>query len=914
MMKSRKFKSVYVAMLLSLLLSVLPVAGGGVALAAAGDLAPLGDQLGDVGQYYSNVSPFLKNRVYVYNTSGSSRTVKVAIYDDKGAVMYPVSPDNDYTLKCTVTGNRILYLRMNDLTASGALTVEGGTGTECYTNKIGFHGLYHMKIWQVESGEELAVAVNTWTGAELGQPAQVSGAYQAVPAYALQSEFALPMFLATRDVNNYWDTEVVVQNVNNETIRVTFEWSADNAPAWANNNYADLAPYERRLFLASQLMYAPGANGTLVEKNYWAWAKVRAFLPANGTPRNIAVITNVFKSVMEGGKPKAEKGSVVFAQFEMPRASTELIIPGFSVVSTQYDSKMRISNPGAWTSNFTIKLYNSAGAQVGSTYSNSVTNGASRQVDGTALGVANGTYTARIESVYPLVAAYMTKSGGGHYGGTAQAVGDTDGRVAYLPFYWSDFYGWDDRTLTTNVGSSSQYYSNIFQRTTGDYKTGNSSPVPTYAIREVNYGAFTNLELYGYDYAGTTGAYSLSVGQFENYSTSHDRVMAYNGIAKKSGTWYVPFAPAPVVQFGWQTKTGTTHPSGEYGIAPAQNRNRVDWLQDMNWVGWTGINTSSANQCNSVQPDGKSRYVADWFGMGNATLQWVNGVISTSWKYDGSTGAYNTYERLSLIRNSISSACAGRPMQIVNEANNSGELGYIGLQGNMTFVELGRASFVFRTWPGDLYGPSFAYRGVEQPHTGHTCTTTDYSQGEAQARAGCHNGFMRGYFAAPGKIIPGQTLKYADIFDGLELHYYPHVLNIILNDPNADDAPAKAQQYRELFEALNGAAGLNPNWLTAAKPIIITESGIVDGTMTGNPPVHTPDLNGIASKVVTFDQIIDNKLGTGTPRFWFTDWCDPAWGSNACAPQHHADILFTASTGITLTVVGNGWHDSLKSR
>jgi len=62
MMKSRKFKSVYVAMLLSLLLSVLPVAGGGVALAAAGDLAPLGDQLGDVGQYYSNVSPFLKNR------------------------------------------------------------------------------------------------------------------------------------------------------------------------------------------------------------------------------------------------------------------------------------------------------------------------------------------------------------------------------------------------------------------------------------------------------------------------------------------------------------------------------------------------------------------------------------------------------------------------------------------------------------------------------------------------------------------------------------------------------------------------------------------------------------------------------------------------------------------------------------
>ena len=74
MMKSLKFKSVYVVMLLALLLSVLPMAGSGVALAAAGDLAPLGDQLGDVGQYYSQISPNLNNRcVYLQHVKHVGR-------------------------------------------------------------------------------------------------------------------------------------------------------------------------------------------------------------------------------------------------------------------------------------------------------------------------------------------------------------------------------------------------------------------------------------------------------------------------------------------------------------------------------------------------------------------------------------------------------------------------------------------------------------------------------------------------------------------------------------------------------------------------------------------------------------------------------------------------------------------------
>ena len=91
MLKSMKFKSVYVVLLLALLLSVLPSAGGGVALAGTNDLAPLGPQLGDVGQYYSQVSPSMGSVTYVQNTSSSNTDVVIVIYN--GNRSSPLAPN-----------------------------------------------------------------------------------------------------------------------------------------------------------------------------------------------------------------------------------------------------------------------------------------------------------------------------------------------------------------------------------------------------------------------------------------------------------------------------------------------------------------------------------------------------------------------------------------------------------------------------------------------------------------------------------------------------------------------------------------------------------------------------------------------------------------------------------------------------
>ena len=142
----------------------------------------------------------------------------------------------------------------------------------------------------------------------------------------------LPAVLVGRTTG--WDTEIVVQNVSGEEIKVTFEVSPDSG-GWFNNNVATLKSNERRIFLASQLLYAP-ASGTLTEKDGWAWMKVRGFHPTNGTPKNIAVTVNMFKQGLTDGKYRAEYGSERFMQFEAPMAGTELFVPGWTGATVSF--------------------------------------------------------------------------------------------------------------------------------------------------------------------------------------------------------------------------------------------------------------------------------------------------------------------------------------------------------------------------------------------------------------------------------------------------------------------------------------------------------------------------------------------------------------------------------------------------
>jgi hypothetical protein len=64
---------------------------------------------------------------------------------------------------------------------------------------------------------------------------------------------------------------------------------------------------------------------------------------------------------------------------------------------------------------------------------------------------------------------------------------------------------------------------------------------------------------------------------------------------------------------------------------------------------------------------------------------------------------YNTSMRMAAIKNQVPSSCAGRPLLLANEPD-----GGIG-QANMTYPELGRQQFVYRTWPGELFTPVFMH-------------------------------------------------------------------------------------------------------------------------------------------------------------------------------------------------------------
>lgn len=219
-----------------------------VAQAQAGQPFPKGDELGDVGQYYSVLSPRKGSATYIQNTSASSQTVNVAIYQDTGGS--PVE-----TLVCTVPGNRTLQIDMIDDSGTGTLDVEGYSGGANCGDKTGYHGVYHMKIW---SGGNLAVTVRHVIG-----PA---GAYWAVADKFADDYHLLPgIYLC--DGSGCWDTEFVVQNTTGTTTNVHFSWNPDDEAGFYDNNEAQLDGNERRSFLASQLMLANTGGGALTQKD-----------------------------------------------------------------------------------------------------------------------------------------------------------------------------------------------------------------------------------------------------------------------------------------------------------------------------------------------------------------------------------------------------------------------------------------------------------------------------------------------------------------------------------------------------------------------------------------------------------------------------------------------------------------------
>lgn len=303
-----RFKYVYLVLLLILLFSVQTVAQAGT----PGALMPLGDQLGDVGQYYSQSAPSQESTIYVSKQSGAvTGNVTITLYNDIGNVVVSVN--------CPLAADERLMINVATARTIVRYYTNGGVFF-CYTFGV-LHGVYHAKITSA-TGPDIYVATRNW---QVGNVTQAVAASVGVPSGIASNTSFVPTFYATRNTSGtQWDTEVVVMNASNTTQVVIFTiCPPTGVGCWANNS-ASLLPNERRIFLASQLLYKPNGIGGLIEQAGWHSATINTFGSAS-----LIVNTRLFQQSIVNGKVKAENGSLRVFQIAPAMAGTDLRIPQF---------------------------------------------------------------------------------------------------------------------------------------------------------------------------------------------------------------------------------------------------------------------------------------------------------------------------------------------------------------------------------------------------------------------------------------------------------------------------------------------------------------------------------------------------------------------------------------------------------
>ena len=83
-----------------------------------GALVPMGDALGDVGQYYSQIAPSMNSRTTVQNLVSSSVVVTAKIYGDAGISATRI-------LTCTLPANESMDIILNDRAIASKLVRNG---------------------------------------------------------------------------------------------------------------------------------------------------------------------------------------------------------------------------------------------------------------------------------------------------------------------------------------------------------------------------------------------------------------------------------------------------------------------------------------------------------------------------------------------------------------------------------------------------------------------------------------------------------------------------------------------------------------------------------------------------------------------------------------------------------------------
>jgi hypothetical protein len=231
-------------------------------LKQAGTLVPIGDQLGDVGQYYSQIAPSMVSTLTLENTTPITQTFALTLFEDLGSVAQILE-------HCTIAPQATLSLQMNNgemwlLQHNQQTSVEPVCSSSLRREKPRqsqleptLHGIYHAII---TAGAQDTLAVSVDTASDNNLPTILHRSidqYQAMPGYLAANTIFIPALLATRNPDNWWDTEIVVQNVTDQTTDVQFRICNDQGRCFANN-MATLQAYERRIFLGSHLFWKTG--------------------------------------------------------------------------------------------------------------------------------------------------------------------------------------------------------------------------------------------------------------------------------------------------------------------------------------------------------------------------------------------------------------------------------------------------------------------------------------------------------------------------------------------------------------------------------------------------------------------------------------------------------------------------------
>lgn len=410
-------------------------------------------------------------------------------------------------------------------------------------------------------------------------------ASKAVQQAQAASDVYIPSVVATRSGDPQWDTEFVVFNPGTSSVDVTFNFYDDSGNVF-NNNAATVGPKEHRIFTAKQLLYKNNTTThVLEEKSGWWSTKI------HGTGA-IAVTTRMFRQPLTNGKIRTEYGSDHIFEMSQPKPCMTQIVPTFYPnTSTTSVTLARVFNTSGSTQNVTAYLYNPDGSQFDShTYSNIPANGSF------LISRSDFSNTSIYHKGMKIVGASGNIVATWWYGDTYAHSGEAAmcytgaTKKSYFPYAWKSLNGYNTyHYMLVGDGTLKHYYTNAAY-------TQNDGAVNTNAYKDPNE---TGVSIASGDYWGyVTTDTAWSYDSLEAWDISlYDHSMAYNTVREDEldDVWYVPFAPAPVVEFGWSTAHESGYPdAAQFGFAGNPTvSDSPTWASDMNWYLWPRLHVTS---------------------------------------------------------------------------------------------------------------------------------------------------------------------------------------------------------------------------------------------------------------------------------------------------------------------------------